>query len=86
MNYEVLKPLTTNDGEHKPGQVIEADHFHNVRALVEQRYLRPIGDSDKIASLQAQVDQLRERAAQIDQLRERVTALEMRAKQHGGGK
>lgn len=74
MSYEVLKPLSTNDGEHKPGDVIEADHFHNVRALVEQRYLRPIGDEQKLARLQAQVDQLRDR----------VNALESRGK--GGGK
>ena len=64
MQFEVLKPLSTDLGVHKPGDVIAAE-FHNTAALVSQRYIRPIGDKQRIDALEARIASLESQLRQL---------------------
>lgn len=43
--YRVMKPIHTGGGTLAVGEIVDADSWKNVRALVNMRYLSPVTES-----------------------------------------
>lgn len=58
MQYRVLRQLELSDGRHEAGELVDGDSVRNLDALVSQRWLKPIGDRDRIEALEVRVADL----------------------------
>ena len=56
MEYRVLRAIPGLP--HATGELVDGDRFRNLDALVGQRFLKPLGDGERIAALEARVTDL----------------------------
>ena len=57
--YQVLRPVDLDGtGLLAPGTIVEGDHLRNLPALVDQRYLRSLGDQDRLEAIENRLTRL----------------------------